>query len=100
MKGRKKIGTTALTRHQHIHVREDEKVRQGLSGDDDEWDAGDFAETPVRVHPGASDEQHGKHTDEERPDREECEAEDIPAVPRWIGGLRSGQDFESGRSTN
>src|ERR1700675_3888032 len=33
--GGEKIGTAALAGHEHIHVGEDEKVRQGLSGDDD-----------------------------------------------------------------
>jgi hypothetical protein len=32
--GGEKIGTTALPRHENIHVGEDEKVGQGLSCDD------------------------------------------------------------------
>jgi hypothetical protein len=43
----------------------------------------------MRVKPPAGDEQHGEHTDEERNDGDEYEAEDIPSIPRWIG-RRSG----------
>ncbi len=99
MDSRKKIGATALARYEHIHVREDEKVCQGLSSNDDQRDPGDFAESAVRVHPGASDEQHGKHTDEERNDGEECEAEDIPSIPRRIirRGIRGCRRKDLGR---
>ena len=48
-------------------------------------DAGDFAETAMRVHPDARDDQHGKDTGEERHDGKEYEAQDIPASPGWIG---------------
>jgi hypothetical protein len=33
--GGEKIGTTALARHQNVHVGEDQKIRERLSGDDD-----------------------------------------------------------------
>src|ERR1035437_9447886 len=83
--GSEKIGTAALARHQNVHVGEDEKIRQRLSGDDDQRYARDFAETPVRVHPDARDDEHGEDTGEERHDGEEYEAQDIPAGPGWIG---------------
>jgi hypothetical protein len=88
MNGRKKIGPASLARHQKIHIAEDQQVSQRLSGNDDQRDARDFAQAPVRVDPDTSDKQRSKDTDEESCDGQTSQAKNVPAVPR---GIRRGQ---------